>query len=291
MHQPWIKRHDAKSVQNISLLHDDLVKKKYRTSSYVTFTIREPKERVIFRLPYYPDRIVHHAIMNVLKPVFISVFTADTYSCIEGRGIHSAAKAVKKALQDKANTTYCLKIDIRKFYPSVNHGVLKNILRKKIADADLLWLLDEIIDSAEGLPIGNYLSQYFANFYLTYFDHWIKEEKKVKYYFRYADDMVFLSGSKQFLHELLFAVRTYLHGNLKLELKKNHQIFPVKSRGINYLGYVFFHTHTRIRPYIKKRFLAMLSRNPNKPSIDAYLGWMKHGNCMNLINKQLYGRA
>jgi retron-type reverse transcriptase len=174
---------------NLELLQQMLSNKTYQTSEYTTFKVYEPKEREVYRLPYFPDRIVHHAIMNLLEPIFVSSFTFDTYSCIKGRGIHAAVKKVKKALLQKEETKYCLKMDLRKFYPTIDHSTLKILLRRKIKDRDLLWLLDEIIDSASGLPIGNYLSQYFANFYLSYFDHWIKEEKRVKYYFRYADDM------------------------------------------------------------------------------------------------------
>jgi len=197
--QPGVIQHDKNREANINQLHDMLMNKTYRTSEYTTFTIFEPKERIIFRLPYFPDRILHHAVMNILEPVFVSTFTADTYSCIKGKGIHAAARAVKRALKDVENTRYCLKLDVKKFYPSVDHDVLKQLLRRKIKDNDLLWLLDEIIDSTSGLPIGNYLSQYFANFYLTYFDHWMKENKRVKYYFRYADDLVILSDSKPLL--------------------------------------------------------------------------------------------
>jgi RNA-directed DNA polymerase len=132
-----------------------LLNKTYKTSPYTTFKVFEPKEREVFRLPYFPDRITHHAIMNILEPIFVSVFTNDTYSCIKGKGIHAAVESVKKALQDKSGTVYCLKLDIKKFYPNIDHDVLKQLLRRKIKDKDLLWLLDEIIDSAPGLPIGN----------------------------------------------------------------------------------------------------------------------------------------
>ncbi len=103
-----------------------------------------------------------------------------------------------------------------------------------------MWLLDEIIDSTDGLPIGNYLSQYLANFYLTYFDHWIKQVKCKPYYFRYADDCVFLAPDKESLHQLLADIREYFTVNLKLEIKSNYQIFPVAARGIDFVGYVFF---------------------------------------------------
>jgi RNA-directed DNA polymerase len=232
--------HIKEQDTNIIKLHFYLISKRFKTSEYTKFTIFDGKERTIYSLPYYPDRIVHHAIMNVLEPIFNSVFISKSYSCIKGRGIHGAANGVKKALNDVENTKYCLKLDITKFYPSINHDILKSLLRRKIKDNDMLWLLDEIIDSIEGVPIGNYNSQYFANFYLTYFDHWLKEVKQVKYYFRYADDMVILSNDKKYLHKLLYDIKEYLTVNLKLTVKSNYQIFPVKSRGIDFVGYVFY---------------------------------------------------
>ena len=287
LNQPGVISHDKHRVSNIQKLHEMLLNKTYRTSQYTTFTIHEPKERIIFRLPYYPDRITHHAVMNILEPLFVSTFTSDTYSCIKGRGIHAAAEAIRKALQDKPSSQYCLKMDIRKFYPNVDHEILKQLLRRKIKDKDLLWLLDSIIDSAEGLPIGNYLSQYFANFYLTYFDHWIKQDRKVKYYYRYADDLVILSSSKQYLHGLLSDIRIYMLENLHLQVKDNYQVFPVESRGIDFVGYVFYHTHTRLRKSIKKNFARVLSRGNNPQSIASYKGWAKHCNSKHLLKKLL----
>lgn len=285
--QPGVIWHDKSREANLQKLHEMLRDKTYQTSEYTTFTVYEPKERLIFRLPYFPDRITHHAVMNILEPVFVSTFTADTYSCIKGRGIHACANAVKRALKDVEGTQFCLKLDIKKFYPSIDHEILKQLLRKKIKDNDLLWLLDEIIDSTDGLPIGNYLSQYFANFYLTYFDHWLKEVKRVKYYFRYADDLVILADSKPYLHQLLSDIRDYLSGNLKLEVKQNHQVFPVSSRGIDFVGYVFYHTHTLLRKSIKKNFARMLKQRKNDKSIASYNGWAAHCNSKNLLKKLL----
>ena len=286
--QYGIKVHDRNREANIFKLHEMLTNKTYRTSAYTTFKVYEPKEREVFRLPYFPDRITHHAVMNILEPIFTSAFTTDTYSCIKGKGIHGAANAVKKALRDVPGTTYCLKLDIKKFYPNIDHGVLKDILRKKFKDRKLLWLLDEIIDSADGLPIGNYLSQYFANFYLTWFDHWIKETKKVKYYFRYADDLVILSDNKSFLHEMLSDIRIYLSEELKLVVKGNYQVFPVDARSIDFVGYRFYHTHTLLRKSIKKNFARMIAKNKNDASIASYYGWAKHCNSNHLLKTLLH---
>jgi RNA-directed DNA polymerase len=285
--QPGIIQHDKRRDQNILDLHRALINKTYITSEYTTFTIYEPKERLIFRLPYYPDRITHHAIMNVLEPIFVSTFTANTFSCIKKRGIHATANSLKHALTDATGTQYCLKLDIKKFYPSIDHKILKQLLRRKFKDNDLFWLLDGIIDSAEGLPIGNYLSQYLANFYLTYFDHWLKEAMQVKHYFRYADDMVILADNKPYLHELLSEIKEYLNANLNLAIKKDYQVFPVDERGIDFVGYVFRHTHVRMRKGIKQNFARAVAKNKGPQSIASYIGWAKHCNSKHLLKKIL----
>lgn len=282
--------HDKNRDANIIALREMLICQTYKTSAYTTFKIYEPKERLVYALPFFPDRIAHHAIMNVLKPIFCNTFTADTYSCIEGKGIHGAVRNMKSALKDVEGTQYCLKMDIRKFYPSISHPILKQLLRRKIKDVRTLWLLDEIIDSADGVPIGNYLSQYFANFYLSGFDHWLKEVKKVKYYFRYADDLVILAPDKESLHQLRRDIQEYLRTKLRLEVKGNYQVFPVSDRGIDFVGYVFYHTHVRLRKSIKQNFARMLVIRKNPASLAAYNGWLKHCNSINLQNKLLNER-
>lgn len=279
--------HLKNKAANILALHEMLKNKTYRTSPYSIFKVYEPKERDVYRLPYFPDRITHHAIMNILEPIFVSVFTADTYSCIKGKGIHAAARGVQKALKDVAGTQFCLKLDITKFYPNVDHGILKQLLRRKIKDTELLWLLDEIIDSANGVPIGNYLSQYFANFYLTNFDHWLKETKHVKYYFRYADDLVILAGNKEYLHQILSEIRQYLQDELKLQVKGNYQVFPVAARSIDFVGYRFYHTHILLRKSIKQSFARAVKDRKPKASIASYMGWAKHCNSRHLTKKLL----
>jgi RNA-directed DNA polymerase len=283
--------HDRRRAENILKLSESLEKKEFRTSPYDNFLLScdNGKIREISRLPYYPDRIVHHAVMNILEPIWGSVFSKDTYSCIKGRGIHSAAKKIKQCLSsDKTGTIYCLKIDVRKFYPSIDHDVLKEILRRKLKDNDLLWLLYEIIDSAPGVPIGNYLSQYFANLYLAYFDHHMKEVERVKHYFRYCDDIVVFGSDKAVLHALRVRIDQYMKINLKLDVKKNWQVFPVDVRGVDFLGYRFRHTHTLLRKSIKKAFARKMARLHGGAlirSYAAYYGWAKHCDSYNLIKK------
>jgi len=139
--QPGIKKFDKNKDYNIRELHKCLKEGTYRTSEYTIFKVYDLKERDVYKLPY-KDRIVHHAIMNYLEPVFVNSFTRDTYSCIKGRGIHGALRNMQTVLTDVDGTQYCLKLDINKFYPSVNHGILKSLLRKKIKDYRLLvfWM-------------------------------------------------------------------------------------------------------------------------------------------------------
>lgn len=273
----------------------------YKTSEYSTFKIYEPKERIIFRLPYFPDRVTHHAIMNITESIWVKTFLTKTYSCIKNRGIHKLASDLKSTLKkDPEGTKYCLKIDIVKFYPSIDHGILKETVRRKIKDRQLLQILDEIIDSAKGVPIGNYLSQFFANLYLAYFGHWVMEEIKVElakqgatlYYFQYADDIAFLSNSKEALHKVLICVKLYLKHVLKLLVKNNYQIFPVDSRGIDFVGYRFFHTHVLLRKSIKLNLKRLISKyKKGKISLSeldrrlrSYFGWLKYCNSKNLLN-------
>ncbi len=281
-HRKDVKQHDKQRGCNILSLHNALADQTFYTSSYTTFPVFEPKERLVYCLPFYPDRIAQHAAMNKLERIFTAHFTSNTYSCIKGKGIHAAAADVKAALQDVPATTYCLKLDIKKFYPSIDHDILKAQLRRILKDKQLLWLLDNIIDSADGVPIGNYLSQYFANFYLSGFDHWLKEVIGVKHYFRYADDIVILSGSKEYLHNLFGLIKQYLTSQLKLSIKGNHQVFPIAARGIDFVGYVFYHTHTRLRKSIKQN----MARNRNNPvSTTAYYGWAIHCDSGHLLKK------
>ena len=274
---------------NLLKIYQELSTCTFRTSEYSIFTIFEPKERIIYRLPFR-DRVVHHAIMNVLENIWVSVFISHSYSCIKGRGIHGVLKHLQRDLKDKAGTQYCLKMDIRKFYPNIDHEILKVIIRKKLKDQKVLSLLDEIIDSAPGVPIGNYLSQFFANLYLSYFDHWLKEEKQVKYYYRYADDIVILSSDKKYLHKLFLEIDKYLTGKLNLQIKGNYQIFPVEKRGIDFVGYVFYQSHILMRKSIKKRFCRKasklnkknISKEEYKKQISPWIGWAKHCNSKHL---------
>lgn len=275
----------------LEALHTELSSGTYRTSPYEIFEKMEGKRRIIFKLPFR-DRVVHWAIMQVLEPIWTPQFTADTHACIKGRGMHSLLTRLRADLRnDPGGTAYCLKIDVRKFYPTIDHDILKAVVRRKIKDPEVLALLDGIIDSAEGVPIGNYISQYLANLYLSELDHLLKEVAGVRYYYRYADDMVLLAGDKPTLHGWLVVINDWLETERRLSLKGNYQIFPVESRGIDFVGYVTFHTHCLARKKNKKglcRELAKL-RRAGVPEAEIMLltasraGFMKHCDSKHLM--------
>lgn len=295
-----VMTHDKSREANLAALHEALVSKTYRTSDYEVFTVFEPKERIIYRLPYYPDRIVHHAIMNILEPIWVKTFTYNTYSCVKGRGIEGCARRVSAIIKEfEGRPLYCLKIDIRKYYPSIRHSVLKAQVRKKIKDQDLLWLLDEIIcsvamdevghplegvvkedEETHGLPIGNYLSQYLANLCLCYFMHYVNEnmaedvqkalgltEKPKIECTEYADDIVFYADNKKVLHKVMEIAKAQIEDGLELKVKDNWQIFPVAEnvqdkhgRALDYVGYKFYRQQKLMRKSIKKNFCRKVAR-------------------------------
>ncbi len=299
-----VRTHDKNREANILALHEALRTKTFKTSPYDVFTVHDPKERVIYRLPYYPDRIVHHAIMNILEPIWTRTFTHNTFSCVKGRGIEGCARYVARKIESyKGRPLYCLKIDIKKFYPSIDHEVEKRIIRRRLKDPDLLWLLDEIIDSAPGLPIGNYLSQYLANLFLCYMMHRLNEVERVDCA-EYADDIIVLADSKERLRGVLAVLREELSG-LRLTMKGNWQIFPVaenrfdrSGRAIDNVGYRFYRRQRLIRKGIKQNFCraaARLNRTAPPLELKAYkravapwLGWARHSDSRNLLRKIIY---
>lgn len=271
-------------TENIWKLYLELINNSYKVSKYQSLTIYEPKKRILSK-PNYRDRIIHHAVIQILEPILTKCFISQTYSCIKNRGLHKGLKVLNSYLKDKENTKYTLKLDIKKFYQSVGNKILINLLKTKFKDKKLLNLLEIIINSHKALPLGSYTSQWFGNFYTNKFNHWLKEKKKVKYLVIYCDDYVILHHSKKYLHNLRKEIQEYLKENLNLELS-NYQVFPT-NKGIDFLGYVSYPTHIKIRKSIKQRWIKMLKTNQNSKSIASYTGWLKYCNSINLKNKYL----
>lgn len=273
-------------------LQDMLINKTYHTSKYEIFEKKEGKKiRKIYKLPYFPDRICQWAIIQVIEPYLLRTLTDDTYSALPGRGVERARRKIVKALKtDPESTEWCLKIDISKYYPSVNIDKLKARYRRLFKDNDLLWLLDEILDSNPdtGVPIGNYISQYSGNIYLSEFDHRVKEVYHIKHYFRYMDDMVFLSSSKFELQKLIKEITKYLYDTYDLRVKESWSLFRVEDRGIDFVGYVFKHNSIRLRKSIahsiKRTSSKIRWRINNDKELNRHLyfsynslrGWLMH---------------
>ncbi len=231
-------------------LQSELTNESYRPQDYTLFEVREPKVRKICSSDFR-DRVVHHAICNVIEPIFERRAIYDSYACRRGRGSHLAvARCQEYARKDK----YYLKCDIKKFFDSVNHEILKKILRKIFKDPKLISLLDIIIDHevpgnplGKGIPIGNLTSQHFANLYLSELDHFVKEGRQIKGYVRYMDDFISFANSKEELHQLLFEIDHFVKTILKMELKqKVTKIAPV-SEGVPFLGFRIYPNLIRIK--------------------------------------------
>lgn len=297
-----VKMVESNPAKYLYDLQDSIIDGTIKTSEYVRFEKQEgPKLREIFKLPYYPDRIYQWAIIQVIEPVLIRNLTRDTYSAIPGRGTYAAYKAVNKALHsDPKGTQWCLKIDIRKYYPNINREKLKKVYRHLIKDKGIINMLDEIIDSMpgdRGVPIGNYISQYSGNIYLSEFDHRVKEVYGVKYYFRYMDDMVFLAETKEELQALLKEIKRWLKEELDLDVKEDWSLFYVEDRGINFIGYVFRHKLIRLRKSIVKTLRKISLKIKQKVNrgqiinfhlycgINSMCGWLKHCDSGGLYQK------
>lgn len=275
---------DSDPEKYLGQIQKMLKEKTYRTSKYTVFTkMDKKKEREIFALPYYPDRIIQWAIVQVLEPIWMNTLISNTFSSLKGRGIHHGLWKLQKDLQQRTNTRYCLKFDVKKFYPSIDHTILKTIIHHKIKDPDVFILLNDIIDSADGVPIGNYLSQYFGNLYLSVFDHWVKETNRIQYYYRYCDDIVILGNDKIMLHSLLDKIKLYFNTYLKLQVKENWQVFPTFIRGIDFIGYRCFGDYTLLRKStvvtMKRKLVRMLNHESltrhDLNVISSYHGWLK----------------
>ncbi len=245
-------------------LQDELKSKSYRPGGYTTFYIFEPKKRMISAAPYR-DRVVHHALCNVIAPIFERTFIVDSYANRVGFGAH---RALRRFTTFARSSRYILQCDIRKYFPSIDHEVLKQIIQDKIKCRETLWLINTIIDAGNeqeeviaffpgddlfapherrrGLPIGNLTSQFFANVYLNGLDHFVKEQLLAAKYLRYVDDFVCLSDDRGFLADARCAIEQFLDGlRLKIHPVKS-QIFETRH-GASFVGYRIFPERIKVR--------------------------------------------
>jgi retron-type reverse transcriptase len=292
-------------------LQDQLQTKTYQPGTYKTFKVKEPKPRLISAAPYR-DRVVHHALCNVIMPIFEPTLIRDSYANRVGFGSH---RALKCFTQFSRSSCYVLQCDIHKYFPSIDHEILKQILRRKIKCPDTLWLIDMLIDSSneqepvtdyfpgddlltpsqrrKGLPIGNLTSQFFANVYLSSFDHFIKEQLRINQYLRYVDDFALFANDRTVLAEARSAIETFL---ATLRLK----IHPIKSQlfqtqiGPTFVGFRVFSNHIRVKSAnlqraryrlrrLKKRHAAkLITFEQLSQSIQSWAAHLRHADTWHL---------
>ncbi|MDX1912149.1 MAG: reverse transcriptase/maturase family protein [Saprospiraceae bacterium] len=256
----------------------------YQPGAYRTFLIHDPKQRMISAAPFR-DRVVHHALCNIIEPIFEPVFIPHTYANRKGKGTHAGIRYCQECVR---KYRYVLKADIRKYFPGIDHEILKNIIARKIKCPRTLQLIDRIIDNSnpqeivldcfpgddlftailrrKGLPMGNLTSQFFANLYLSPLDHFIKEELQIAGYARYVDDFVIFHPDKKRLHEVEVQIRDFLATRLRLSLHERKTFIAPTADGITFLGQRVFATHRRLKGENVRRFKKRLQKR-----LDAYL--------------------
>lgn len=290
---------NLKQEEYIKYLLEKLENKTYKHGGYTVFYVTEPKLRKIEKSKYM-DRIVHRWLVdNILKPYFIPRFIQTTYACIEGRGMHKACLDMQEMMKHCTriwNNYYILKMDIAKYFDNIDKKILLNILKKRIKDKDVMWLINEILYAnkrEKGLEIGNYTSQMFANIYLNEYDWYVKRNLHITYFSRYMDDSIILVKTKQEAIQALENIKRFLKENLHLELNSKTQIFK-SSQGVNYCGYKINEYRLKIRDKGKKKlkkkikYLRYEIKNGRMTSKDAkrylagHLGYLKIANTRNL---------
>lgn len=258
--QPAVQRFEQNLEGELIQLQNELIWQSYQTSPYRVFLVHEPKRRQVAALPFR-DRIVQQSLIAAIEPIWERRFIDDSYACRPGRGTHRGADRAQLFLRQvsrKHGRAYALKADIAKYFASIDHGILRRLLRRHIACSDTLWLCDEIIASTEpvgarngcGLPIGNLTSQLWANIYLHELDRFAKHELKARRYVRYMDDFVLIHHDKKQLHDARARIEKYLWSNLRLQTNSKTQVYPIsryRGRGLDFLGYRIWPNYRKLR--------------------------------------------
>ena len=278
-------------LDNIISLHEDLASRTYGHGGYRAFNVCDPKPRSIHKASVR-DRLLHHAIYRIIYTFFDKTFIVDSFSCRNDKGTHEALNRFRsfayKASKNNTETCWVLKCDIKKFFANINHTILTDILRQYIPDKNILWLLENVIESFSstrpgvGLPLGNLTSQLFVNIYMNEFDQFIKHKLKIKYYIRYADDFVLLSRDRNTLAITILAIYDFLRNRLKLSLHPQKVFIKTFASGVDFLGWVYFSDHRILRTTTKKRMMKKTKKAQKPETINSYLGLLKHGNTVKL---------
>lgn len=305
-----IQEFEWRLEENIFKLHRDLKYRRYKHGAYTSFHIQDPKQRHIHKATVR-DRVLHHAVFTVLTPIFEPTFISNSLSCRIGKGTHKGIDILEKILRQTSDNAskpcFALKCDIKKFFETVDHKILFNIIQKRVKDNDALWLLEEIIGSftsrystsstRKGLPIGNLTSQLFANIYLNEFDQFIKHKLKVKQYLRYTDDFIIVAEDKIYLENIISPIRSFLTKRLALELHPKKIAIRKFHRGVDFLGYILLPHYRLLRVKTKRRIFrklkkrvdeykkGVISKQTLEQSFQSYLGVLSHANSYKLEQK------
>ncbi len=299
---------NMKQEEYIMWLYEQLRNKNYKHGGYTEFYVTEPKLRKIEKSKYI-DRIVHRWYAdNFMIEYFTKSFCYNSYACIKNKGMHKACLDVQKAMKHCkkiCENYYIIKMDVSKYFQNIDKNILYEILSRKIKDEDLLWLTREILYSngtEKGLPIGNYTSQCFANIYLNEMDQYAKHKLKIKYWYRYMDDMVAIVKNKKEAIEKLEKIRKFLRKELELELNSKTQIFKGKQ-GVNFCGYKINEYRLKIRDKGKRKLKkkvqyltnqiksGKMSSKEAQKYLTGHLGYIKIANVHKLTNKLFYSDA
>jgi len=278
-------------MDNLMALHHDLVRGSYQHGPYQAFSISDPKPRNIHKASVR-DRVLHHAFYKKLYPFFDRTFVTDSYSCRRDKGTHKAIKQFRqlagRVSRNNTRTCWVLKCDIRKFFASIDQGILLYILSTYIPEEKVLWLLEKIVGSfhstklGKGLPLGNLTSQLLVNIYMHEFDQYMKHRLKARCYLRYADDFAILSSDKDELKQFIDPIQQFLDQCLQLELHPDKISIKTIASGVDWLGWVQFPHHLVLRTTTKRRMQRKLQNTPSPESLASYLGLIQHGNADSL---------
>ncbi len=310
----YVINFESELQKNLKCLQEDLINKTYFPSNLKKFIIRDPKTRTI-HASIFRDRIVHHAIVNILNPIYEKIFIYDSFASRKNKGTHNAinrfesfikkvssnGRLIKNSFNNNSIQGYVLKADFRHYFDSVNHKVLISILRKKIDDENLISLIKIVLENFEsskgiGMPLGNYTSQFFANVYLNELDYYVKHTLKAKYYIRYVDDFVILHKNKKRLKYFLEHINNFLPC-LKIKLHPEKTEIHTLKNGITFLGYRIFYHCRLLRKRNIRYFMKKLEKNVSlynnkeiseeqfESRINGWLGYAEFGNTFNFRNK------
>ncbi|MBL7147776.1 MAG: helix-turn-helix domain-containing protein [Nanoarchaeota archaeon] len=259
----YVSEFEGNLRNNLIKLHEELVSQTYKPQPLKTFILRDPKTRKISK-SHFKDRVIHHALCNIIEPIFDKTFIYDSYANRRTKGTHKAIQRFdyfkRKASKNNTKTCFVLKADIKHYFETVNHNILVNIIKRKIKDKKVIELIKTILSNyntkikSKGMPLGNLTSQFFANIYLNELDQFVKHKLKAKYYIRYVDDFVILSSSKDILESYKEKITKFLIKNLDLELHPDKSKIKYLYHGIDFLGFRVFYYHKLITKKNNRKF-------------------------------------